>query len=342
MKSLCDARPTTPAADVAELNELVGRAWGVTCGESIPQYLAWADAAGVFRALSQQPLTVEHLERETTLSPAGLDALLPLLESLGLVVRDTAGHLSLAELAREYLLCESPYYVGPALFWDCQKPMPATYANAPVGPQAAPSRPSWPAALRLKIPLSRNLGPAVTAVRSGEFEGLSHVLDIGGGGGSFTIPMALDHPDTAVTLVELPAVIDGVRASLADYDLHHRVTVVGMDALADEWRLPDCDGVYFGNLFHAFGDAKCGLLARRAFDALTRGGRVWIHEVVFNDRRDGPLVAALWNANVIARTAEARQRTAAELMALLELAGFTRCSARPTAGHFWLMRGTKA
>lgn len=333
-------RLKSPSVDISELNDRLGRAWGVSCGESIPQYLAWCDAAGIFRAFAEhEPLRAEDLRARTTLGDDGIDALLPILLSIGVLFRHDDGRYAMCAVGHEYLSAESPYYVGAGLYWDCDKPIPDAYLKGPRTGDAGRSASRWPRDLRLKIPHSRNFGPSVVAARSGEFERVQHLVDLGGGSGAFAIPLALDHPRMRITLVELPDVVEGVRERLAAYGVERQVSVLGLDLFNEEWAFGPCDAAFFGNVFHAADDQGCRLLARKSRHVLSLGGRIWLHEVVFNAAKDGPLLAALWNANVIARTPRARQRTASELISILESAGFEHCYSSITAGHFALVTG---
>jgi hypothetical protein len=334
----------SPSTDLAQLTDQLGCAWGVSSGESLPQYLAWCDAAGLFQLLAAgAPLSPADLSAGTILNDQGVEALLPILASLKLVCREPTGGYHLSRLGSEYLVRESPYYVGAGLYWDHDKPIPHAYLKN--GGALSPNpqrRPRWPGALRLEIPHSRNFAPTVVAARTGEFDGLTHLVDIGGGSGVLAIPLVSDYPHLRFTLVEMPDVVDRVRANLSRFHVEHRIDVVGMDVFGGDWTFDGCDGVFFGNFLHAHGDEGCSVLLRKAHAALSSSGRIWIHEVLFDEDRNGPLLAALWNANVIARTPGARQRTATELIALLTDAGFQQCHVLPTAGRFSLIGANKS
>jgi acetylserotonin N-methyltransferase len=333
----------TPTADLALLSDQLFQAWGVTCGEPLVQYLAWSERTGIFSLLAARGrVTAADVGAASVLSEQGADALLCVLAGMGLLCRRPEdGSYALTPLAREYLLPDSPYYAGAGLFLDCEKELPANYlreVEPPPGDSAAP----WPLAERLRVQHSRNFAAAVIAARSGEFDGLTHVLDIGGGSGVLAIPLALDHPHLRITLVEWPTALDEIRTWLAAYGVEDRVELVGMNIFEDRWDFPACDGIFFGNIFHGHDDDACRRLARWSYACLSSGGKVWLHEVVFDDNRDGPLLAALWNANMVARKAGAQQRSIRELMQLLQAGGFVGCYSRPTAGRFTLVAGTKA
>ncbi len=115
---------------------------------------------------------------------------------------------------------------------------------------------------------------------------------------------------------------------------------VGIDVFSYPWSPPPCDGIFIGNFLHGF--RRRALQARlfEAFERLTPGGRIWIHEMIWNENKDGPLMTAMCNATMRSGGA-GRQRTAAELMSLLRSAGFISPYVVPTAGAFALVAARK-
>ena len=334
----------TPQTDFADFTSMLGQAWGVTSGEPLVQYLAWCETAGVFAALSRgTSVTPEDIAAETSLHPRAVDALLCILASLKLVERgeDTSGILS--SLGREYLLKESPFYIGDALYLKCGKALPEGYLardsgnierNSPVGLLLPPDK-------RLRVQHSRNFAPSIVASRTGILGGFQHVLDIAGGSGVFSIPLALDHPHLRITLVEVPEVVSSTKEILALYGVEDRVTILARDIFTDEWDFGKCDCVFFGNFFHCNDDEACQFLCTKSFETLSENGKIWVHEVLLNEGRDGPLIAALWNAIMVARNPKAGQRTATELFRIMKRSGFENFCCRPTVGGFSLLESSK-
>ena len=334
-------RLVTPQTDAASFTDHLSQAWGVAAGASAAQYVAWSESAGVIALLATHKcVTVEDLCAETMLSEEGVDSLLPILMALGIAGRAPGGY-RLTTLGTEYFLKESSYYVGPGLFWGCDKVMPATYLRS--GELAEPGNSvalALPESLMLlKIQQSRNLAPGVFAARTGRFEGITHLVDIGGGAGALAIPFALDHPGSRVTLVDLPAKIKEIGDVVCSYGLQDQIELRAMDVFVDCWDFPDCDGMLFGNIFHMFNDLKCRSLARQCFDSLDLKGKVFLHELLFDEGKGGPMIAALWNANM--HFIGGRQRTAAELVAILAESGLSEFDVTPTAGRFSLITAVK-
>jgi hypothetical protein len=335
-------RLATPQTDPATFTDHLSQAWGVRSGASAAQYLAWSESTGLFALLSSHGCaTVEDICAGTILSEDGIDSLLPLLSSFGLIQRTNDGY-QLTQLAEEYFLRESPFYVGPGLFLDCKKPLPPAYMKSSSKPGAVSvfqPETHWDPALRLEVQHSRNFAPGVVAARSGRFEGIRHLVDIGGGTGTIALPFVLDHPEASVTLVDLPAGLNVVGAILKAYGVEKQVKLREMDVFADPWGFSACDGMLFGNFYHMFNDVQCGRLSRMCLESLAPGGRVFLHEVLFDESKAGPMIAALWNANM--RVIGGRQRTASEFAGILHDSGFQDFHITPTAGRYSLIEAIK-
>ena len=97
---------------------------------------------------------------------------------------------------------------------------------------------------------------------------------------------------------------------------------------------------FIGNFLHGFAPDLCLRLCREAFSRLTTGGTLWLHEMVWNDNRDGPLITALWHAAMMSSGAGG-QRTGREWASILQQAGFLDTRVVPTASGFALVAGRK-
>jgi len=344
----------TPTADIGDFTERLGVAWGVSRGVSLIQYVAWSEGGGLFSLLAQRGrMTVNEMFDLLPFSNGGLEALLGVLASLQLVERDQRGAYRLTVSAREFLVQESPYYIGATLRLSQNHPLPTAYLKAPPTDETTSAASAtvpwsplttyspWTPAERLRIQHARNFAPGVVAARSGCFDGIRRLIDIGGGSGTIAIPLALDHADMEITIAELPDTLEDIRTILAEYGVDDRIQLIPLDALREEWHLPSCDAMLFGNFFHFCVDTECRDLAARAFAHLPAGGRIWIHEVLMSETRDGPLLAALWSANMAARRQGCRQRTAEEFRRFLDDAGFEGPTVVPTSARFWLVGARK-
>jgi acetylserotonin N-methyltransferase len=166
------------------------------------------------------------------------------------------------------------------------------------------------------------------------------MLDLAGGSGTFSIPLALDYPQMRIVLADLPESLRDVRQMLATHGLDQQIQLRGIDALHAPWRLPENDGIFIGNFLHAFDDTVCINVLKEAHCRLSLGGKIWVHEMLWYENRDGPLITALWHA-AMRSAGPGRQRTGSELSRLLAAAGFSDMRVIPTSGAYAMVVGRK-
>ena len=180
---------------------------------------------------------------------------------------------------------------------------------------------------------SRSVHLAQALARRLDFRGVRRFLDVAGGSGVFSTAVAAAQPGVRCTVLELGAV--AALARTHDPGLE----VVTADMFRDPW--PSGHDVhFFSNIFHDWDDARCAALARRSHAALAPGGRIWIHEILLDDTRDGPL-AAITDSLVMMLFTEGKQRSLGEFRAILEAAGFADVTPRPTTAYYSVVEGRK-
>jgi acetylserotonin N-methyltransferase len=315
-------------------------------GVPLTQYMRWADDAGVFVAMADGgSLTLEDIASRTSLTERGAAAMLGVLCNVRLASVSGEAY-RLADVAREFLDKRKPYYLGPSLYGMLTAPIPPQLRKAEPIRRYSQFTGTLADSLRylrktnqfgrreqLLAQHRRNLPVAVAAVRTGLFDGVHHLADIGGGSGAFAIPLALAHPAMRITLMDLPRAIRHIPEFIAPHLVSDRIQLVGFNMHKRRWPVEGCDGVLFGNTFHFCDDEECLHLLAESQRILTRGGRVFIHEMLWNDGRDGPLATALWNFWMMTISA-GRQRTRAEIHSLLSQCHFNRLFEQSTMAGF--------
>jgi hypothetical protein len=323
--------------------------------------MAVADELGVYAALDATPASAADLAERLGLNRRGTDVLLGMLAALGLVAL-RAGRYELAAVARTYLLPNSVNYWGPllralgvvaqphtALLGALRAPnevatnvqlKPATITGDPVEGWQSGHLDRAQAEAVTQIMHCHSLPASVAAARSGALQGVTRLLDVGGGSGCFSIAIAQHFPAVRCTVMELAAVCEVAKSYIADGGVEDRVDTVAVDMFREPWPR-GYDGMFFSNIFHDW-DAETDLfLAKRAHEALPHGGRILLHEMLLAEDGSGPVTTASFSMLMLLGT-KGRQYTFRELQQILASAGFSDIDARPTYGYYSVVSGRKA
>jgi acetylserotonin N-methyltransferase len=320
-----------------------------------------ADDAGVFMTLAERSATIDELAARLDLDVRATGILLRLLGALGLlVIRDD--RFLLADQARQYFVKSSPFYWGHMMRvavseWHrdtaLAKLKAKGSANA-VGPQGTPAptgsgRPAdgWAAgeiaigqAETIAASMhSHSLPAAIGAARNYDFTGVKRILDVGGGSGCFMIAFAQAHPEIRATILELPSMCEAAAAYIAAGAVSGTVDTIASNMFRDPWPT-GYDAIFFSNIWHDWSFRTCAWLAERAYEALPRGGRIMLHEMLLDDGGAGPATTAAFSMLMLLAT-QGQQFTFGEIKTLLEQAGFRDVETTQTAGYYSITTGYK-
>lgn len=154
--------------------------------------------------------------------------------------------------------------------------------------------------------------PAVVAAF--DLSRFRHLADLGGATGHLALAARDRYPHLAVTLFDLPEVIEIAREHTGD-----RVNLVSGDFFNDA--PPPADLYSLGRILHDWSEEKIRRLLVRIHAALPPGGGLLLAERLLNEDRGGPVATHMQSLNMLVCT-EGRERTLTEYAALLRDAGF--------------------
>jgi len=337
------------------------RIWDLWLSGMYQGAIVAADDAGVFAALAERSATIDELAAQLDLDVRATGILLRLLGALGLlVIRDD--RFQLTDQARQYFVKSSPFYWGHMMRvavseWHRDTAMVKLKSKgsaSAVGPQGTPAptgsgRPAdgWAAgeiaigqAETIAASMhSHSLPAAIGAARNYDFTGIKRILDVGGGSGCFMIAFAQAHPEIRATILELPSMCAAAAAYIDAGAVGDAVNATASNMFRDPWP-KGYDAIFFSNIWHDWNFRTCAWLAERAYEALPRGGRIMLHEMLLDDSGAGPATTAAFSMLMLLAT-QGQQFTFAEIKKLLEDAGFRDIEAKQTAGYYSITTGYK-
>ena len=112
-----------------------------------------------------------------------------------------------------------------------------------------------------------------------------------------------------------------------------RLNAAACNMFTEDWPTGP-DAHFFANVFHDWSVETNQLLARKSFDALPSGGRIFLSEVLMDDDLAGPWHAAAFSLLMLIGTL-GKQYSLPEFRAILEDAGFTDVEAIRTGGGYY-------
>lgn len=152
------------------------------------------------------------------------------------------------------------------------------------------------------------------------FGELDLVCDVAGGKGALLSEILRRHPRPRGVLLDEAAVLAEAPAFLAGRGVAGRVTCQAGSIFE---AVPEgCDAYLLKDVLHDWDDAACLRILASCRRAARRGARVLVAEVLL-ERAEASSPGALADVQMMTVCEQGRQRSAAELQALLARAGFT-------------------
>lgn len=317
-----------------------------------------AEEIGLFQSL-RSPMQIAGLATESGCSELAVEVLIRVLWADGLVAKGPRG-FELTDVSKKYFLKDSRYYWGPIFSTSRENAEHAKVISAVKQDGARSGRGEksfaemWTSGEiengRARIETGAAevftqrmhvymFAPAVAAASSGAFDGVRHLLDAGGGAGTFGIALSEPYPDIKITLLDFEPVCEVASRVVENCgkagNFEFRSGNI-FDALPTGH-----DAVLFSNIFHNWGRHDCDRLAKRASASLESGGKIFVHEMVLDEDRR-PSVGAACYGLLMFLNFSGKQYTKQELKQILSAVGFDDFRITTTCGDYSVVSATKA
>lgn len=328
------------------------RLWDVYFALQSSAAILAAHKLKMFALLGEQPRTLSEVCKELKLAARPAEALLSISAAAGFVELH-AGRYCLTAVAEDYLLESSPTYFG-SHWHNLIIDLESTYTISSVvkaaqtdSPQAYGGR-DWTKSHAEQAELARaftkamhstSMAPALAWPEKLDLSACLSMLDIGGGSGAHCIGALTRWPQLRATVFDLAPVCEAAAEIAVQHGLSDRISI----HVGDLWEgaLPPADLHFYGMIFHDWGPEKCRFLTQKSFDALPHGGRIIIHEMLFNDDRTGPWPVAAFNITMLLWCVGGQQYAGKQLSEMLAGVGFQQIEVMPTFGYWSIVTGVK-
>jgi len=294
---------------------------------------------GLFDAIADagdSGLGLSALQQSSGVAAPRLQTLLTSLTAIKSLRRTADGNYTLSPNSSKFLVTSSRAYYGDYLryqmgrqFYHRMGALPSVMSTG-----EAPSYASWfsdPETANTYTQAQHN-GSVATAKymvkRKLSLEGVTSMLDVGGGSGAFSYVFTGSTPGLKSTVLELPEVCktgEGIKATQSA-DVQSRVSFTELDATSPNWPVSDAayDVVLMSYISGSVPESIIGALYKNAFKALKPGGRLLVHDFMVNDSLDSPALGALWALQHVTVNADGLGLAPFEIIARMEDAGFQK------------------
>jgi len=152
-------------------------------------------------------------------------------------------------------------------------------------------------------------------------DGVSRMLDVGGGSGAYSIAFASAQANLKVDVLDLAEVLPITQGHIENAGLASRIRTRPGDLRVDELGA-GYDLVLVSAICHMLGEDENRDLLKRSFQALAPRGRLVIQDFILEPDRTAPKSAALFALNMLVGTRGGSTYTEAEYADWLREAGF--------------------
>jgi SAM-dependent methyltransferase len=283
---------------------------------------------GVFRGLATGECDAVTLARRIGADPGKLSILLDALAVLGLVGKKGNRYRN-ARVARDLLLT-GPRSMESILLhhldgWGEWGRLSATIraARAPVGGADGGYQENF---IRGMEENARKRAASVARrfpLRAGD-----RLLDLGGGPGTYAVAWAQAYPRAEISVFDTPGTLRVARKILREKGAEERIRLMEGDFLKDPLGGP-YDFIWISQILHAFPEADCRKLLRKARAALAPGGRAAVQEFLLAEGKTSPPGPVFFSVHMVAVTEGGRAYTAKEVAGMMRSAGFRKIAADP-------------
>ncbi|CAB1072947.1 O-methyltransferase [Olavius algarvensis Delta 1 endosymbiont] len=280
----------------------------------------------VFTVIGDRQLAASEISRQLDATQRGLVRLLDALVAMELLVKKD-GLYANSPSGQTFLSKKSAQYIGHIMMhhyhlvesWS--KLDQAVQSGLPVRGRSSFSKEEWRESFLMGM-FNLAMGLAPHLVPQVDISTRKHLLDLGGGPGTYAIHFCLNNPGLRAEVYDLPTTRPFAEKTIRQFDLSHRIKFADGNYLTESIQ-GHYDVAWLSHILHGEGPEECRQIIQKAVDALEPQGTIIIHEFILNNSMDGPLFPALFSLNMLLGTDSGQSYSEQQLTDMLLAAGVT-------------------
>jgi precorrin-6B methylase 2 len=278
----------------------------------------------VFTCLGERQLSSEEVSDRLKASSKGVERLLNALVAMELLTKADDKYFNTSS-AKEFLSKDSPKYLGNIIMhhhhlvesWSQLDQ--CVQSGQAIRERSSFSDEEWRESFLMGMfNMAMNMAPML--IPKIDISSRRHLLDLGGGPGTYAIHFCRHNPQLKATVFDLPTTRPFAEKTIERFDLSERIDFRGGNYLKDDIE-GRYDAAWLSHILHGEGPEGCKKIIQKAVAALERGGIIIIHEFILDNSMDAPLFPALFSLNMLLGTDSGQAYSEQQLMDMLADAG---------------------
>jgi SAM-dependent methyltransferase len=278
----------------------------------------------VFTVIGEDRVKDEEIARRLAGDVRGVTTLLNALAAMGLLTKQGEQYAN-TEMSKTFLVKGSPRYIGYILMhhhflvesWS--RLHEAVKSGSPVRERPHDNdekrRESF---LMGMFNLAMGLAPRV--VSQIDLKDRRHLLDLGGGPGTYAIHFCLANPELKATVYDLATTRPFALRTIEQFGLADRIDFMAGNYLENHIE-GSYDVAWLSHILHGESPEECQDIIRKVVAVLEPGGLIFIHDFILDNTLDGPLFPALFSLNMLLGTRHGQAYGENQIMEMLDGVG---------------------
>lgn len=289
----------------------------------------------IFTLIGKKERTAASLAQELNIAERGITMLLNALAAMELLTK-TGDRYSNIPALESLLSKDSPKYIGYMImhhhhlvesWYQLDK---AVTSGKPVRTRSVFSdevaRESF---LMGMFNLAMAIAPGLA--KQIDLSDKRHLIDLGGGTGTYAIHFCLSNPRLIGTIYDLPTTRPFAEKTVQRFGVSDRVSFTDGNYLEDPIE-GKYDAAWLSHILHGEGPGDCQKIINKTVSAMSPGGIMMIHDFILNDTMDGPVFPALFSLNMLLGTPYGQAYSEQQIRDMLENAGVKDIQRLPFRG----------
>jgi predicted O-methyltransferase YrrM len=278
----------------------------------------------VFTLIGKKQLTSVKVAEKLDTAPKGVERLLNALVAMELLskVNDTYSN---TPSSLELLSKDSPKYLGHIIMHHHHLVEPwsqldrCVQSGQPIRERSSFGKKEWRESFLMGM-FNMAMSMAPLLVAKVDISSRRHLLDLGGGPGTYAIHFCRHNPQLKATVFDLATTRPFAEKTIKRFDLADRIDFVGGNYLKDDFE-GSYDAAWLSHILHGEGPDECQKIIQKTVAVLEPGAIIIIHDFILNNSMDGPLFPALFSLNMMLGTDSGQAYSEQQLMDMLADAG---------------------